>query len=242
MPSTATATAGRSRSLRLAAACLTAAAALTLTACGGESATGVRTSGEPTNGPAAKDSGAKDSEGSAEQQSGGTGTSAKATGNSGTANGGTANGGSARPGAAKGPTCAPKNVKVELQAVKRPVNHMLVTATNTSRTTCTAYAFPYVTFDGDKAGLDAQEESKPQAVTTIAPGKSAYAGIALSSADGSGAGGREVSEAGIAFAEVDPSGDPGRPVTLPVPGGSAHVDDSAKVTYWVNSVDDALTW
>ncbi|MGP3924491.1 DUF4232 domain-containing protein [Streptomyces sp. 8N616] len=245
------AAARRSRSLRLTAVCLTAAAALTLTACGGDSGSGVRTSGGANDASAAQRTGAK---GSAEQQSGGsaaartsagTGTGSGKGSKRGTAGGGSADGSGTTAGQGRGgkvPTCTPANVEVQLQAVKRPVNHMILTATNTSRRPCNAYAHPYVTFDGDKAGLEAVEDSKPQAVTTIAPGETAYAGISLSAADGSGANGREASEIAVAFAEVDAAGEPGRPVALPAPGGSVHVDDSGRVTYWLDSAGDALAW
>lgn len=247
-PTTATtatsATTARTRSLRLAAACLTAAAALTLTACGPDSASGVRTSGDtatPSTGEQRAAGQPTGGGGTAKAPAGGGTKGASRTGH---ATGGTnaAAGSTAGKPGGRTPTCTPANVTVRLQPVKRPINHLVVTATNTSKTACTAYAYPYVTFDGDKAGLDAVAESKPKAVITIAPGRSAYAGIRLSSADGSGRNGRTARQVAIAFAEVDAAGDPGRPVNRPAPGGSVHVDDGGAVTYWRGSAEDALTW
>ncbi|MEV6314081.1 DUF4232 domain-containing protein [Streptomyces sp. NPDC051776] len=232
MPSSIRAT-RRNRSLRIAAACLTAAAALSLTACN-DDASGVRTSGDGGKSAVEQGSGGQNSQGTG-GKSGGTGGSGKAGGTGGDSGTGTKSTGQLA-------ACSPSTVRVEAQPVDRPVNHVVLTATNTSKTACNLYGHPLVSAVGDQAVMSSVDDSKPQAVITLAPGKTAYAGVALSAADGSGGNGRETENFSVSLAGAKGSGGSGRPVIVPAPGGKAHVDDSARVTYWLAGMEDALAW
>ncbi|MEV6671321.1 DUF4232 domain-containing protein [Streptomyces sp. NPDC051162] len=135
--------------------------------------------------------------------------------------------------------CTAGNTKVSVRTVSRPINHDLLTVTNTGRTACNAYAYPYLRFDEDQAATQVVEDSRPQAVVTLAPGGSAYAGIGLSAGDGSGAHGRTAAELEVFLADADGSADGS--ATLSLPEGT-WIDDSAAVTYWQSNAADALVW
>ncbi|GAA3750118.1 DUF4232 domain-containing protein [Streptomyces tremellae] len=142
--------------------------------------------------------------------------------------------------AAGEPPCTTAHTRVTVAKVVRPVNHMLLTVTNTGSTRCAAYGAPVVGFDGDQSPLRVLDDSVPQAVVELEPGDSAYAGILLSSADGSGTHGHHVTSlrAGFENRDLEPIG---TPTTLPVPGG-AYEDDSAFVTYWQSTPALALLY
>ncbi|MEU2513873.1 DUF4232 domain-containing protein [Streptomyces syringium] len=209
---------------RVAVAALTAAAALTLTACGGGGDDAGSTSDKA--GPAGTASPAKDEEAAAEATDG----------QSGSAAGSSDKGKSAAPG-----VCASGTVKVEVKAVSTPVNHLLVVATNTSKSACTAHGHPFLRFDQDQATTPVIDKSRPQAPVTLAPGKSAYAGIVTSAADGSGGTGRKAKKLAVSFQGPDGSS-VGDKMDAPLPGGSVHVDDQAQGTYWQSSQAAALKW
>lgn len=135
--------------------------------------------------------------------------------------------------------CTAGNTKVSVQPVSRPVNHDLLTVTNTGRTACDAYAYPFLRFDEDQAVTRAVEDSRPQAVVTLAPGESAYAGIGLSAGDGSAAHGRTAGKLEVFLPDAD--GTAGSSATLTLPKGT-WIDDSAAVTYWQSNPADALVW
>ncbi|WKK20874.1 DUF4232 domain-containing protein [Streptomyces olivoreticuli] len=216
----------RTRTLRLAAAALTTAAALTLTACGGSDGSGAKTSGKAdTSATGGQEQGQEQGQSEDPGQ-----TDAAQTASS------------AKNGKADKGTCTSANVKVEAKAVQSPINHMLLVVTNTSKAPCHAYNFPFVRFDADQATAGVVEESRPQAVTTLAPGKSAYAAVITSAADGSGGAGREAKKLAVSFQGKDGNGSIGDQVSVALPGGKVHVDDSARVTYWQSEQSAALTW
>ncbi|MBB4893985.1 hypothetical protein FHS39_003019 [Streptomyces olivoverticillatus] len=209
------------RTLRITAAAFTAAAALTLTACGSSS-------------DSKKDDKAAAADPQASDATSDQGSDAGADGDEG---GSDTEGSSAKAGA-----CTPAAVKFEARAVKSPVNHVLLVATNTSKSPCTAYGFPFLRFDEDQASSGVTEESKPQGKITLAPGKSAYAGVLASAADGSGGKGHEAKKLAVTWQNPDGNPIEGGPSQADVPGGSLHVDDSAKTTYWLDSEAAALKW
>ncbi|MEU9116692.1 DUF4232 domain-containing protein [Streptomyces sp. NPDC048483] len=138
--------------------------------------------------------------------------------------------------------CAGAHVKVTATKVDRPVNHMLLTATNTGSVPCHAYNAPYLRWDDGQAATPFKDASKPQAVITLAPGESAYAGIMYQSADGTGNGGHTARTLGVLFANGAGNGSTGSSVQLPLPKGGIPTDSSAWVTYWQSTAEDALTW
>ncbi|MFF8830786.1 DUF4232 domain-containing protein [Streptomyces sp. NPDC015131] len=133
-----------------------------------------------------------------------------------------------------------EDVKVTYAPVSRPLNHALLTLTNTGSTPCDAYYAPLLRFDDAQAATAVDEGSRPQAVVTVAPGESAYAGLMLMSADGSGSEGGTVKTLSVYFAPRDGQGSTDAPpATVDLPADT-YTDSSARVTYWQTSVEDAL--
>ncbi|MGW4392361.1 DUF4232 domain-containing protein [Streptomyces sp. NPDC004685] len=226
------------------AAATVALAALSLTAC--DNGDGVRDEGasqQPSkSAPADGDNGKDTSAGSTTGSSTDTGTS------SGTGSAATtkpkprpASTGKNDPTASR-VTCNGSTVKVTAQSVSRPVNHMLLTVTNTGSKRCDLYGYPAVRFGEAQSVPPVIEDSQPQAVVSLPPGQSAYAGVALSGGDdGGGSNGRTEKTLEVFFQGRNTNdGGPGARAALPTKG--VYIDDSLKVTYWQQSMSDALTW
>ncbi|MFH8975954.1 DUF4232 domain-containing protein [Streptomyces sp. NPDC017890] len=137
-------------------------------------------------------------------------------------------------------TCTAANTKLTVTEVSRPVNHLLLKATNTGTKPCHAYSAPYL-----RAGADAQaplpwaQETTPQAVVTLQPGQSAYAGILTYSPDGEGGGNEKT--LGVILADKKGSAT-GKEKTLKLPKGGVFFNSAATVTYWQDNAADALSW
>ncbi|WP_225824729.1 DUF4232 domain-containing protein [Streptomyces naphthomycinicus] len=137
-------------------------------------------------------------------------------------------------------TCTTANTSLTVTEVSRPINHLLLKATNTGTKPCYAYIAPHL-----RAGADAQaplpwaEETTPQAVVTLDPGRSAYAGITTSTPEGEGGGTEKT--LGVFFADRD-----GKAIskekTLKLPNGGVFFNSAATVTYWQDNAEDALAW
>lgn len=139
-------------------------------------------------------------------------------------------------------TCTGANTKLVMTAVQRPVNHMLLTMTNTGSKACNAYYYPYLRFGDAQSVPQTFDDSKPQAVATINPGESVYAGVMTSSADGSGTNGYSTKDLTVGFQNRDGNSEgTGSAVKVPL-AGSTFVDSSLSVTYWQMSMDDALMY
>jgi hypothetical protein len=121
--------------------------------------------------------------------------------------------------------------------VSRPLNHLLLTVTNTGSKNCDLTGYPAVRFGEAQSVPPAFEDSKPQAVVTLAPGESGYAGVRLAAADGSGSNGYTAKSLTV-FLDTD-EGAASNP-SLPAKG--VYVDDSIAVSYWQSTMDEALTW
>ena len=220
-------------------------AALSLTACQGS---------DPA--PAAYDAEApvpqQPADGASAAPAPGTGTDKGTAGNTGTSGSGSEtakdSGSAAKPAAAKQqrsdsgslPTCNDTNTKLTVTSVPRPVNHMLLTVTNTGSKACNAFSYPTLRFGEAQSVPPVFEESKPQAVVTIAPGQSAYAGIRTSAADGSGSNGYSTKDLAVGFQDAN-AGSAGRMVSVPL-SKEAYVDSTLAVTYWQTDMDDALMY
>ncbi|MFC5174695.1 DUF4232 domain-containing protein [Streptomyces mutomycini] len=147
---------------------------------------------------------------------------------------------SGRDDSGKLPTCTDTNTKLTVTSVKRPVNHMLLTVTNTGSKSCYAYSYPFLRFGEAQSVPPAVEDSRPQSVVVLTPGQSAYAGILTSSADGSGEGGYSTQDLTVGFQGAD-----GRPAgaMADVPlSTEVFVDSTLAVTYWQTDMDDALMY
>ncbi|WP_405663836.1 DUF4232 domain-containing protein [Streptomyces sp. NBC_01166] len=138
------------------------------------------------------------------------------------------------------PTCTGENTKLTITGVKRPVNHMLLTVTNTGSKACNAFYYPVLRFGEAQSVPPVVEDSKPQAVVTVAPGQSAYAGVMTSSADGSGTGGYSTQDLSVGFLDAE-SESAGDMVNVPL-SKDVYVDSTLTVTYWQTEMDDALMY
>ncbi|SMQ18040.1 Protein of unknown function [Streptomyces sp. Ag82_O1-12] len=149
--------------------------------------------------------------------------------------------------AAKGTTatrvsCNGSNTTVTAQPVRRPLNHMLLTVKNTGSKMCDLTYYPVLRFDEMQWVPRPIKDSKPQAVTTLAPGESGYAGVSLSAADGSGEWGTTSHKLTVGFQGRTPNSD-GGPSALPtLPAKGVYYDSTLTVTYWLRDMDDALTY
>ncbi|MFJ9108680.1 DUF4232 domain-containing protein [Streptomyces sp. NPDC102283] len=140
--------------------------------------------------------------------------------------------------AASIPACTPKNSKVKVSSVSRPINHLLLTVTNTGSTNCAAYYAPSLRFDGAQAVYPVLDDSKPQAVVTLAPGEEAYAGIALLGEPGEN---EPVESDNLGVIMVDRNNQSKGESTLKLPAGTA-TDGLGFVTYWQSDVQSALMY
>lgn len=225
----------RSRRLRTLAAALVTTAALSLTACqtGTADATGAVDSTRPpvpaaeAGTPAAEAEQEEAAPGKeAEKESGAPGKEATQVAD--------------RKAATKTTSCTAKGTKVTVTDAPRPINHLLIKATNTSDTTCHLYYAPYLRFDQAQSAVPFIEESKPQAVVTLAPGESGYAGVLTSTPDGSHP--YDATSLTLYYAARSGQGSTGAPSHPALPFDSVRVDSSNAVTYWQTSAADALMW
>ncbi|MET9526959.1 DUF4232 domain-containing protein [Streptomyces coeruleorubidus] len=163
------------------------------------------------------------------------GTSAKGTSTKGT-----------KPGTAAAPaarvSCNGANTTVTAKPVRRPINHMLITVKNTGSKACDLTYYPVLRFDEMQWAPQPMEESKPQAVTTLAPGESGYAGVALSAADGSGSGGTTGRKLTVGFQGRTPHSSGGPSAIPQLPSEGVYYDSSLTVTYWLHDMEQALSY
>ncbi|MER5792068.1 DUF4232 domain-containing protein [Streptomyces sp. NPDC001980] len=144
--------------------------------------------------------------------------------------------------AGKPVTCEGSNTKTVAAPLNRPVNHMLLTVTNTGSRTCYLYFYPAVRFGEAQSVPPVIEDSQPQAVVTLAPGESGYASVNLSATDGSGTNGHTVNSLDVYFHGRSGNESVGTGAHPSLPAKGVYVDDSLKVTYWQQSMDDAINW
>ncbi|MBZ6108055.1 MULTISPECIES: DUF4232 domain-containing protein [Streptomyces] len=241
----------RTTRTRLFAAATVALAALSLTACEGD---GLNTgspkpasssaSADESTGPsddAKDDTGSAGSSGSAgkdDASGSGTGSGSGEGSGSGKNTGGDkdSNSGSGSDSDSDLPgKCSASDVRITAKNAPRPINHLLLTATNTGSKTCTLPQYPAARFGEAQSVPPVAESSKPQALTTLASGESGYAGVRLSSGDGSAEGGHEVSTLTIPFED-------GSIARAELPSGGVHVDNDLTVTYWQTSAANALEY
>lgn len=139
-------------------------------------------------------------------------------------------------------TCEGSATKTVAAPLTRPVNHMLLSVTNTGSKSCYLYGYPAVRFGEAQAVPPVIEDSQPQAVVTLAPGESGYASVNLSATDGSGANGYTAKSLTVYFQGRSGNGSVGAGAHPSLPAKGVYVDDSLKVTYWQQSMDDAVSW
>ncbi|MFF7554863.1 DUF4232 domain-containing protein [Streptomyces olivaceus] len=242
----------RTTRTRLFAAATVALAALSLTACEGD---GLNTgspkpasssaSADESTGPsddAKDDTGSAGSSGSAgKDDASGSGTGSGS--GEGSGSGKNTGGGDKTSGSGSGADsdsdlpgkCSASDVRITAKNAPRPINHLLLTATNTGSKTCTLPQYPAARFGEAQSVPPVAESSKPQSLTTLASGESGYAGVRLSSGDGSAEGGHEVSTLTVPFED-------GSIARAELPSGGVHVDNDLTVTYWQTSAANALEY
>ncbi|WP_320781381.1 DUF4232 domain-containing protein [Streptomyces sp. CRN 30] len=239
-----------------------ALAALSLTAC--QSGTGVQDEGasQPAPTATAKPAGNDEAKENANEEAaeGGTGSAANAsqakdsgsntgtstsTGSSNSNSGSSSSSTSSKGSADEDPyapenrdICSSSNTRVTVQEVSRPLNHMLVTVTNKGSKLCDLPYYPYVRFGQVQWAPQIAESTKPQAVVTLAPGESGYAGVMLASADGSGENGETAKKVSIGFQDLN--GDGAGSTTVNLPGDGVYFDSTLRVTYWQQTLENAL--
>ncbi|TJZ50118.1 DUF4232 domain-containing protein [Streptomyces piniterrae] len=224
----------RRRTLRIAAAGLTAVAALTLTACSSED-DALKTA------PAKPFHPAPQIAAEAELTAAGHDViTTRADGFAAAGDGGENRG--RRVASVRHPACDAAKVRIAAKPLNRPVNHVLLEATNTTGATCDLYGYPYLRVDDSQSPLADLAESRPQAVVTLAPGESGYAAVMTSAADGSGANGRTTTSLTVSLRGRDGKGSIGGSAAVALAGDSTYVDDSAWVTYWQTNPSDAANW
>jgi hypothetical protein len=182
-----------------------------------------------TGGSNAKGNGSTNGSGS------GSGSGGGSTGGSAGKNGTGSKGGSPTQTGTRNVACDGSTTKTTATAVSRPLNHLLLTVTNTGTRNCDLTGYPIARFAEAQAVPPVAEETHPQAVVTLAPGESGYAGVLLSAADGSGGNGYTAKTLEIGF-------DKGRSATPALPAKGVYIDDKLTVTYWQQGLDDALAY
>ncbi|BAU84152.1 hypothetical protein SLA_3238 [Streptomyces laurentii] len=130
--------------------------------------------------------------------------------------------------------CTTATAKIVVSKVSRPVNHLALTVTNTGSRPCDALGAPFVGFDYSQAPIRIVEDSKPQAVVTLAPGESAYASLILTGEPGPDTHGTTVKTIKVYLTP-----DSGTTVTAPK---GTYADDGAAVSYWQRNLEDALMY
>ncbi|MER6411498.1 DUF4232 domain-containing protein [Streptomyces humidus] len=208
---------------------------------GADGSTGTGTSTGTGAIPAKSTTDPKGSSGSTDSTASTGGTGGKPAGGTGAGTSGKASG-KANTAVGARVLCNGSNTAVTAQTVVRPLNHMLLTVTNTGSRTCDLTYYPVLRFDQMQWAPQAAEETQPQAVTTLAPGESGYAGVLLSAADGSGDGGTTARKLTVAFQGYTPNSDGGASATPSLPAKGVYYDSSLTVTYWQQDRDDALSW
>ncbi|NIY63741.1 DUF4232 domain-containing protein [Streptomyces malaysiensis] len=240
-----------SRTRLLTAAAAAAIAVLSLTAC--DDGEGVQSEGSSAD--ASSSASSSDSASSGSDSSSGKDANAGSSGSKPTADGpaakdpagsgngknGSDNSGDSGKNGGKNVTCQGSNTKMVAAPLNRPVNHMLLTVTNTGSKTCYLYGYPAVRFGEAQSVPPVIEDSHPQAVVTLPPGESGYASVNLSAADGSGTNGNTEKSLTVYYqGRNGESLSSGATPSLPAKG--VYVDSSIKVTYWQQSMDDAISW
>jgi hypothetical protein len=132
--------------------------------------------------------------------------------------------------------CTGNHTKTTATQLSRPAGHLLLTITNTGAANCTLTGYPKARFDGAHSAARPAQETKPRSSSvTLSPGESAYAGVVLSAADGTGTNGHTAKTLTIEL----PTGPAANP---PLPAKGVYVDDRPTVTYWLSNREAALTY
>ncbi|CAM5735799.1 hypothetical protein SHIRM173S_00512 [Streptomyces hirsutus] len=138
-------------------------------------------------------------------------------------------------------TCTTANTKLTVTEVTRPINHLLLKATDTGTKPCYAYSAPHL-----RAGADAQAPLPWVRETTplrpwwcSSPVSPRTRASTTSSPEGEG--GATTKTLGGFFADKK-GGATSTEKTLKLPNGGVFFNSAATVTYWQDNAADALVW
>ncbi|MFG2148677.1 DUF4232 domain-containing protein [Streptomyces sp. NPDC048696] len=144
-------------------------------------------------------------------------------------------------GSGKAVTCTGSNIKLTATPVARPINHVLLTATNTGKTTCYAYDAPAVKFSNAQSPVPVDKDTIPQAVVTLAPGESAYA-MVRTQGEPDGTDPYMTSQVVVYFRGSVGMESTGRSAYASLSKPVGVVDAQAMATYWQTSVSPIESW
>ncbi|MFB0617066.1 DUF4232 domain-containing protein [Streptomyces sp. AGS-58] len=237
----------RLRHIRLIAATGTAVTALALTACGSGTGTDDEGAARPTVATEQAAPGTPRATGEAAHTGGGATAVAPAARTHAPGARSSTSQPAARAGQGTGTggsivLCNGANTTVTAQPLDRPLDHMLLKVTNTGGKSCELPSYPVLRFDRMQWVPQADESTQPQAVVTLAPGESGYAGVLLSAADGSGTGGRTGHQLTVAFQGLAPDSGGGPSASPALPAKGVYYDSALKVTYWQQDLDAISGW
>lgn len=205
----------RRRAPRLVAAGLTAVAALTLGACAEEQR--LKTVDTPRFDPAPQDAHDPAARGSQKGATGGEATGAH-------------------------PACDTSHLDLTATPLSRPTGHLLLTAKNTSDTSCELYGYPRLTFGDARSPVAGPQGGGSRATVTLGPGASGYAAVRPLAADGTDGSGPAVTSLKLRLAGPDGSAEAGGSARVPLTGGAprgAHIGGDARTTPWETDRDAA---
>ncbi|MGW8332623.1 DUF4232 domain-containing protein [Streptomyces sp. NPDC055808] len=187
----------------------------------------------------------------------GTGTGSSGSGSSGTGSSGSGSGkhpatpakADGKPakkpssgGGAVDAPCTGANVKLTATPVSRPVNHILLTVTNTGKTLCSAYGAPSISFSKDaQSPIRIDRDTIPQAVVTLSPGASAYAMVRTQGED-DGHKAYDADHVTVYFHGRSGNESTGPSAYAALSKSVAVVDSQAVATYWQSDLSTIEAW
>jgi hypothetical protein len=133
--------------------------------------------------------------------------------------------------------CDSTNIKVTAQVVSRPLNTMILTATNKGTKSCDLYYAPVVRFEGAQSVPPSMKDTQPQAVVGLKPGESGYAVVKLSSPTGTPDPGHTAKSLSIGFYDAQHK-NVGGFADAALPAKGVYIDSSLKVSFWNSDLDD----
>lgn len=207
------------RTWRLGALGMTVAASLATTAC------------QSGDGKAGDDASPSKPTASATRTGGSGNTGGETGGTSGGDGGGTEEG-----------TCTGTNTHVTLEfalPAHKDDAKLLLTVTNTSDKPCNLYGYPAVRFGQAQSVPPPYEDSKPQAVVVLDPGKEGYAGVLANQGKEDATTEKTLT---VAFQGKNIGSDTGEATSVKLPTTEGIVvDDTIHVTYWQDMSENAVS-
>lgn len=136
--------------------------------------------------------------------------------------------------------CSTDMLKLTIEPLREPINHVMIEAKNISQLPCHLNKYPMLrTYQAQPTPIPAAEATKPASAIVLLPGASAYAGVMTSAADGSGTSGKNIPALLLQLQPSAGGGGVGRPASVAMPPGSQYIDSAAVVTYWESDVQTA---